>query len=84
MIAGTLVLEDLVILFTNQDNGTTVVTINDTKTGFTETRTVNSHIFSQALSIAIHADGETNYAVDRPAAYALMETEFSPELNFLP
>ena len=58
MISGTIVLEDQVITFSNQDNNITRYTICDIMTGKEETREVSGKDFSIALGVALNWNGE--------------------------
>lgn len=79
MIAGTLVLEDCVLNFSqvsksSEELGDLEVefTITDTQTGFSEKKIVPQDKFFKALSIAVHNDGTPNAEKDYPDAESIM------------
>ena len=78
MIAGTIVLEDLVLNFSQAVSKDLVAeleiefTITDTRTGNFEKKVVPQANFFKALSIAVHNDGEPDFNKDYPDAESVM------------
>jgi hypothetical protein len=72
MIAGTIILEDLTLVFTNTDEGQVTYTVCDTASGRAMTIVCDQPAFFAALSIAVHNDGSPNVERDYPAAESVM------------
>jgi hypothetical protein len=65
MIAGTIVLEDHILIFRQHAiTNRTEYTVTDIHEGEEETRLVDSKAFGDALAIAVHPDGLSDVITD--------------------
>ena len=72
MIAGHIMLEDLVINFESMyDTNEVSYSVTSTVTGETEWRIVPQAQFFKALAIAVHNDGTPDYLADYPDAESI-------------
>jgi len=72
MIAGTIILEDFTISFSEGEEGTVTFTVTDAHAGKTETKNVSAPKFFKALAIAVHMDGMPDYRDDYLDAESIM------------
>jgi hypothetical protein len=82
MIKGNVELEDIVIVFANDDGGNIKFTVTDRLSGMTETKMVPQPTFLKALAIAVHNDGTPDYKVDYAEAESIMSKHL--ELRWIP
>lgn len=84
MIAGTIVLEDITLVFAQCEvEGMVRYTVCDSMTGQVATVTCPQPAFFAALSIAVHNDGAPDVERDYPAAESVMP-EGAPGLRWIP
>lgn len=79
---GTIVLEDIEIVFQANENLMVEYSVKDTITGAQEIKTVDQNAFFKALSIAIHNDGMPDWRADYTDAESVQPD--NEELRFIP
>lgn len=82
MFAGTLVMENTILVFTEAEEGKIQYTVQDTLKWKSAVLTVDGYSFFKAVAIAIHPDGEPNAEKDYPAAESVMPSD--SKLRWIP
>lgn len=82
MIAGTIILEDTVIIFQNNDSSEISYTISDKLSGKSIVGYAEQATFLKALAIAVHNDGMPDYQKDYDAAESIQPAD--RDLRWIP